>query len=68
MYIPQNPINVKDYYPSASVVISFGGRKSGTNLLATAGVDQYSNNCYFTAPQAGVYPVLIVGIYDQLNS
>ena len=68
MYIPQNPINVKNYYPSASFIFSLGSRKSGTNILATAAVDQYNNNCYCTAPQAGVYPVLLVAIYDQNNS
>lgn len=67
MYTLQDPINVKNYYSSASLILSFGGRQSGTNRLAIAAVDQY-NNCYCTAPQAGVYPVLIVAIYDQLNS
>ena len=51
MYIPQNPINVKNFFPSASLVVSFGSRKSGTNLLATAAVDQDKLTVFVQLPK-----------------
>ena len=67
-YSNANPINSRDYYPSASVMVAFGERKSGTNNIANACVDHTNGMVYATAPAEGTYPVMLLAFYFQDNS
>lgn len=65
-YGTTNP-DTKNIYPTASLVLALGGRRSGTNDIATACVD--TNGTVFAhAMSSGTFPILIVGFYNQNNT
>lgn len=66
-YFAPAAINTATAFPTASLVIALGGRKTGSNFIATACVDSNAF-LYAYALEEGEYPVLLIAIYNQENT
>ena len=55
-------VDVSDEYPSAKKVVAIGGRRSGTQYVCNATIED-NKNLYCTATSSGVYKVTIIGFY-----
>ena len=56
-------IDLKELFPNAKFLIAVGGRRSGTNHICSAFVD--NGMLYILAPSTGVYTVTIVAFYND---
>ena len=67
-YFATSAIDTATVYPSASLIIAIGGRKPGSNSIATACIDNSNGFVYAYALEGGEYPVLLIAFYNQANS